>query len=52
VYVDQVRLGGVAELQNIPANQVERVRLYRAGEATTKYGLGNMGGVIEVTSRR
>jgi outer membrane cobalamin receptor len=52
VYVDGQEYGSVAMLRNIPASQVATIRLYRAWEATTKFGTGNMGGVIAVTTRQ
>ena len=51
VYVDDQLFGPVNSLKQIPANQVTAIRLYRAWEATTKYGTGNMGGVIAVFTR-
>jgi hypothetical protein len=52
VYVDEQRYGEITTLETIPAGQVASIRLYRAWEATTKYGTGNTGGVIAVTTRR
>jgi outer membrane cobalamin receptor len=52
VYVDGVPMGPPATLRSIPAEQVATIRLYRAWEATTKFGSGNMGGVIDVVTRR
>lgn len=52
VYVDDQRFGLVQTLKQIPANQVAEIRLFRAWEATTKYGTGNMGGVIAVFTKR
>ena len=52
VYVDGTRYGDVSVLRTIPASQVAQVRLYRSWEAETKYGHGNLGGVLEVTTRR
>lgn len=52
VYVDGVPWGPPATLRNLPAEQVATIRLYRAWEATTKFGSGNMGGVIEVATRQ
>lgn len=51
VYVDDQRYGEITTLESIPAGQVASIRLYRAWEATTKYGTGNTGGVIAVTTR-
>jgi outer membrane cobalamin receptor len=52
VYVDGQEYGSVGMLRNLPASQVSTIRLYRAWEATTKFGTGNMGGVIAVTTRQ
>jgi hypothetical protein len=52
VYVDDQAYGPVSSLRTIPASQVAHIRLYRSWEATTKYGTGNMGGVIAVTTKR
>lgn len=52
VYVDDQIYGPVNSLRTIPAVQVARIRLYRSWEATTKYGMGNMGGVIAVTTKQ
>lgn len=51
VYIDGVPLGGISELYTIPASTLSSIRLYRAWEATTKYGVGNMSGVLELTSK-
>jgi hypothetical protein len=51
VYVDDQPFGPVSILHSIPASDVSSVRLYRSGEATTKYGLGNLGGVIAISTR-
>jgi outer membrane cobalamin receptor len=52
VYLDGQQYGSVGMLRNIPASQVATIRLYRAWEATTKFGTGNMGGVIAITTRQ
>ena len=52
VYVDEQKYGEITVLENIPAQQVASIHLYRAWEATTKYGTGNTAGVIAVTTRR
>ena len=46
VVLDGVRVGGVAELKAIPADQVESIRFIKADEARDQYG--NQTGVIEV----
>jgi hypothetical protein len=52
VYLDGVPYGPLSSLSNIPAGDVLSIRLYRAWEASTKYGTGNPAGVIEVTTKR
>jgi hypothetical protein len=52
VYVDGQEYGPLTSLRNIPASQVATIRLYRSWEATTKFGTGNMGGVIAITTRQ
>lgn len=51
VFLDEQMFGALNTLKNIPADQVGEIRLYRAWEATTKYGTGFMAGVIAVTTR-
>ena len=52
VYVDGQEFGPIGSLRNIPAIQVSTIRLYRSWEATVKFGTGNMGGVIAITTRQ
>ncbi len=52
VYVDEQIYGDITILRSIPAEIVSTIRLYRSWEATTRYGTGNMGGVIAVTTRQ
>lgn len=52
VYIDEQYLGSIGMLQTVPAAQIATIRLYRAWEATTRYGTNNMGGVIAITTRR
>lgn len=52
VYVDGQAYGSISSLRNISATQIATIRLYRSWEATTKFGTGNMGGVIAITTRQ
>ncbi len=52
VYMDGQRYGEISVLRTIPAEVVATIRLYRAWEATTRYGMNNMGGVIAITTRQ
>lgn len=51
VYLDDVFIGPVSQLRNIQASDVASIRLYRAWEASTRFGSGHMGGVIEVYTK-
>jgi len=52
VYLDGQEFGPLSSLRSIPAAQVATIRMYRSWEATTKFGTGNMGGVIAITTRQ
>lgn len=52
VYLDGVAFGDINTLRNLDAAQIAEIRLYQAWEAQTKFGLGNSGGVIAITTRR
>jgi hypothetical protein len=51
VYLDDVFIGPVSELKGIQASVVSSIRVYRAGQTGTRFGAGNMGGVIEVYTK-
>lgn len=52
VYVDEQRYGDINVLSTIPAGVISTIRLYRAWDATTRYGINNAGGVISITTRQ
>lgn len=52
VYVDDQAYGPISSLRSIPASQVTSIRIYRSWDAMTKYGQGNMGGVIAVNTKQ
>ena len=52
VYLDGQEFGPINTLRTIPASQIASIQLLRSWEATTKYGAGNMGGVIAISTRR
>lgn len=52
VYVDGQEFGPISALRSIPASEISTIRLYRSWEATTKFGTGNMGGVIAISTRQ
>ncbi len=52
VYVDDQVFGTISILRSIPASDVSSIRLYRSSEAMTRFGQGNAGGVIAISTRR
>ncbi len=52
VVVDRTVRGELADLYRISTNDIETMRYLSASDATTRYGTGYPGGVIEVTTRR
>lgn len=50
VYLDNIRLGGVAELQNMPVDQIYYMRYFNSTEATTRWGIGHTQGVIYIST--
>lgn len=52
VYMDDVRLGELQSMVNIPAGRVKEIRFLNARDATTRYGTGHSSGVILVITKR
>lgn len=52
IYLDGVPYGDINTLRSIDASHIGEVRLFQAWEAQTKFGVGNNGGVIAITTRR
>ena len=48
VYLDQVELGGFETLATIPARDIAEIRLYRAWEASYRFGKDKSAGVVQV----
>ena len=51
VVVDGISRRELDDLRGISTESIENMRFLSAADATTKYGTGYMGGVIEVTTR-
>ena len=51
VVIDVSRRGELDDLRSISTDNIESLRFLSAIDATTKYGTGYLGGVIEVTTR-
>jgi hypothetical protein len=51
VMVDRVRFGALDHLKQITVQDVESIRFIPGRDATTIYGTGYGGGIIEVTTR-
>ena len=52
VYVDNQRVGGVEVLREMTTTTATSLRFYSASEAQSRFGLGNLHGVIQVTTAR
>lgn len=52
VVMDGRRFGELDTLLSVPVADVQEIRFRSAGDATTRYGTGYMGGAIEVITRR
>lgn len=52
VYVDGVRMGGPEALRNVPSTILQSITYVSGTDATTRYGTGHGGGVIEVVTKR
>jgi hypothetical protein len=50
IVVNGTPRGDITELRGISSDAIENMRYLSASDATTKYGTGYMGGVIEVTT--
>ena len=51
VYLDNVRMGGVATLRQISPATVTYVQWYNANDATARWGIGHGAGAIYVSTR-
>lgn len=52
VYVDDQRVGGINVLREMTSTAATSLRFYSASEAQSRFGLGNLQGVIQVTTAR
>jgi hypothetical protein len=52
LFVDDVRMGELNGMANIPASRVKEIRYISARDATTRWGTGVGSGVILVTTKR
>jgi hypothetical protein len=51
IYVNGMRAGPLEALRSISAVDVQEIRYISAADATTRWGTGHSGGVIEVRIR-
>jgi hypothetical protein len=50
VYLDRQSYGDLASLKTLDVGSIRSIRYYNASEASTRFGLGNASGAIEVTT--
>ena len=51
VYMNETRLGGTDQLRQIVTTDIQEIRYYSASDATTKWGVGNSAGAIQIIPR-
>jgi len=52
VFADEVRMGDLRTLSNIPATTVQEIRYINSRDATTRWGTGYGSGVIQVITKK
>jgi hypothetical protein len=52
VYLGDIRYGEIEVLRSFDISAVTEARFINAANATTRFGTGHMGGVIQITIRR
>jgi hypothetical protein len=52
VYMDNVRFGSLVLLQSVPINSVQEIRFVSGIEASTRFGSGHTGGIIEIIMKQ
>jgi hypothetical protein len=50
VYLDRQAYGDLASLKNLEVGNIRSIRYFNASEASTRFGLGNASGAIEITT--
>lgn len=48
VYINDVRYGDIGSLRTIGVEEIDEIRFISAADATTRWGTGHAGGVIQV----
>ena len=51
VYLDDVRIGAIRELERIPRTTIKEMRYYTASDATNRWGTGHARGAIAVRTK-
>lgn len=51
VYVDNMHFGNLESLKTLNAEQIMRIEYLSAGDATTRFGTGHMGGAILIQTK-
>jgi hypothetical protein len=52
VYLDTQRAGSIDVLRQLPSSAASSLRFFSASEAQSHFGLGNLHGVIQISSAR
>lgn len=51
-FVDNTRFGDLEQLQSLALEIVQEIRYFSASDATTRFGTGYPGGVVQVITKR
>lgn len=52
VYIDEIRHGNLATLNQIPSTEILSMRFFSTSDATTRWGTGHPSGVINIVTGR
>jgi len=51
VYLNDTRMGDISTLHDIPTDNIVTIKYWNDKESQTRFGVGNVSGVIQVTTR-
>jgi hypothetical protein len=51
VYLNDTKMGDISALKDIPTDNIVTIKYWNDKEAQARFGVGNVSGVIQVTTR-
>ena len=52
VYLNDTKMGDISTLRDIPTDNIVTIRYWNDKEAQSRFGVGNVSGVIQVTTKK